>query len=97
MNNSDHGLDPEWETIVENCADHSVMNKLMADVSLTTVGDLESMVKYGGPLPDGQTDDVEGNAINADPTPCISLYFIWCENTQYYFIYVEVRGVCVCT
>ena len=49
------------------------MNKLMADVSLTTVGDLESMVKYGGPLPDGQTDDVEGNAIKADPTPCISL------------------------
>ena len=27
----------------------------------------------------------------------IFLYFIWCENTQYYFIYVEVRGVCVCT
>ena len=26
----------------------------------------------------------------------ISLYFIWCENTQYCFIYIEARGVCMC-
>ena len=30
-------------------------------------------MQYGGPIPDGQTDDVEGNVIKADPTPRISL------------------------
>ena len=45
----------------------------MADVSLTTVGDPESMVQYGGPIPEGQTDDVEANAIKAHPTGCYSL------------------------
>ena len=49
------------------------MNTLMVDVSLTTVGDPESMMQYGRPIPDGQTDDVKGNTIKADPTPCISL------------------------
>ena len=27
----------------------------------------------------------------------IFVFFIWCENTQYYFLYVEVQGVCMCT
>ena len=44
------------------------MNMLMADVSLTTVDDPESMVQYGRPIPDGQMDDAKGNAIKADPT-----------------------------
>ena len=73
-NDVDHGLDQaEWESIVKNRGARSVVNKLMADVSLTTVGDPESMVQYGGPIPDGQMDDVEGNAIKADPTPRISI------------------------
>jgi hypothetical protein len=73
-NDVDHGLDQaEWENIVKNRGARSVVNKLMADVSLTTVGDPESMVQYGGPIPEGQTDDVEANAIKAHPTGCYSL------------------------
>ena len=45
------------------------MNKLMANV---TVGDPESMAQYGGPIPKGQTDDIEANAIKADTTPRVS-------------------------
>jgi len=48
------------------------MNKLMAVVSLTTSGDPDSMVQYGEPIPEGQTDDVKANAIKADPTPRIA-------------------------
>ncbi|KAF8685406.1 hypothetical protein AX14_004002 [Amanita brunnescens Koide BX004] len=67
-NDVDHGLDPEWENVIKNHADRSIMNKLMAVVSLTTSGDPDSMVQYGGPIPEGQTDDFKANAIKADPT-----------------------------
>ena len=56
-NDVDHGLDPEWENVIKNHADRSIMNKLMAVVSLTTSGDPDSMVQYGGPIPEGHVGD----------------------------------------
>ncbi|KAF8335663.1 hypothetical protein F5887DRAFT_921069 [Amanita rubescens] len=57
--------------VIKTRSDRSTMNKLMAGVSLSqpTDEDPESMAQYGGPVPEGETDDIEANAIKDDPTP----------------------------
>ena len=47
------------------------MNKLMEGVTLTQPTDnqdSESMVQYGGPVPEGETDAVEAKAIKEGPS-----------------------------
>lgn len=47
------------------------MNKLMEGVTLTQPTDdqdSESMVQYGGPVPEGETDAIEAKAIKEGPS-----------------------------
>ncbi|KAM6490252.1 hypothetical protein JOM56_014229 [Amanita muscaria] len=64
-----HGIDPEWELMVKQRADQRKIGKLLTNVSITDNSD--SMAQFGGPIPEGQTDDVEANAIKENKTPHI--------------------------
>ncbi|KAK2459351.1 hypothetical protein APHAL10511_008632 [Amanita phalloides] len=57
----DHGIDPQWETIVKHCGNHQTMKKLMANIQVTE--NTDSMVQFGGPIPTGETDDVEAKKV----------------------------------
>jgi hypothetical protein len=64
-----HGIDPEWERMVKQRADQRKIGKLLTNVSIADNSD--SMAQFGGPIPEGQTDDVEANAIKENKTPHI--------------------------
>jgi hypothetical protein len=52
------------------------MNKLMEGVNLTQLTDIqdsESMVQYGGPVPEGETDAIEAKAIKEGPSHITSV------------------------
>lgn len=44
----------------------------MAGVNLDPTDDADSMAQYGGPVPEGQTDEIEAKAIKHDPAPRIT-------------------------
>ncbi|KAF8326759.1 hypothetical protein F5887DRAFT_925144 [Amanita rubescens] len=88
-NGIDHGIDSEWENMVKDRGAHSTMNKLMAGVSLAATDDPDSMAQFGGPIPEGETDDIEARTIKAKPTSTEPTSTVATKNKGYAKVKVE--------